>query len=291
MRSGHSYYANMQPLIACLTTSYGPYGALAAIENVGRAGLDAIELPIRSTGSSSRWGDSPLITTDSASADLAEVDRMLAQNGVRVASCLCLSGKLLFPEQVQLLKRKLDLASHFGVKSVVSNAGDVESCEDRERLLGILREVGDYADRLGITVCLDTARGLCVNHREMLETMQNLGHPRLRINFDPGMLLYLNDYVHGEVALAKVCHLVKHVHLKDTPGGFGQWHFGALGTGGAVDFLRIYQIMRDVRFPGPYSIDIGGIDGEPPLSLEEHHQRVVESVLYLEQLGYLSRRV
>lgn len=280
----------MLPVIACLTTSYGPYGTVAAIENIGRAGLDAVELPIRTTGSESRWGDAPLVTTESTAADLQEVDRILSRNGVRVASCLCLTGNPMLPEQGALLRRKLDLASHFGVKSVVCQAGDADGYDERQQLFAAWQKIGDYADRLNITVCLDTARGLCVNHREMLDTMQSLGHSRLRINFDPGMLLYLNDYVHGEVALAKVCHLVKHVHLKDTPGGFGRWHFATLGTGGAVDFLRIFQILRDVRFPGPYSIDIAGIDGEPPRTLEEHHQRVVESVIYLERVGFFGNR-
>jgi L-ribulose-5-phosphate 3-epimerase len=79
---------------------------------------------------------------------------------------------------------------------------------------------------------------------------------------------------------------VKHVHLKDSMGQFGQWYFPALGAGGAVDFLRVYQIMRDCGFAGPYSIEIEGIDGEPELTLEETHQRVVESVALLRRVGY-----
>lgn len=282
----HPYNLSMRPVISCLTTSYGPFGAVAAIENIPRAGLDAIELPIRTAGSISRTNDPPFLTTDTSADDLQEADRILQQNGVRVSSCLCLTGSLLNPEQETLLRRKLDLASHFGVSTIVANLGDADSDDDRHRLFDLWRSVGDQAEQLGITVCFDTARGLCMNHREMLLTMQELNHKRLRINFDPGMLLYLNDYVSGEVALAKVCHLVKHVHLKDTPGGMGNWHFGALGTGGAVDFLRLYQILRDLRFPGPYSIDIAGIADEPPLTLEQHHERVATSVRHLKDLGY-----
>ena len=70
-------------------------------------------------------------------------------------------------------------------------------------------------------VCFETHRGLCVNHREMLHLMNELQHPALRLNFDTGNILYYNENIHGEVALAKACHLVKHVHLKDTPGRMG----------------------------------------------------------------------
>jgi len=137
-----------------------------------------------------------------------------------------------------------------------------------------------------MTVCFETHPGICVNHREMLRVMRDLDHPRLRLNFDTANLLYFNENVYVEVALAKVCHLVKHVHLKDSMGQYQQRYFPALGCGGAVDFLRVYKILRDIRFPGPYSIEIGGIEGEPDLSLAEHHQRVVDSVKYLRELGY-----
>ena len=88
------------------------------------------------------------------------------------------------------------------------------------------------------------------------------------------------------MALAKACHLVKHVHLKDSSGRFGDWNFPALGSAGGVDFLRVYQILRDCGFKGPYSIEIEGTAGEPDLSLVEYQQRVFESVRYLRTLGY-----
>jgi inosose dehydratase len=120
----------------------------------------------------------------------------------------------------------------------------------------------------------------------MLATMHEVDHPRIRVNFDTGNLFYFNDRIQAEVSLAKVCHFVKHVRLKDSRGVVGQWHSATLGNGGAVDFLRTYQILRDCGFRGPFSIAIEGVDGEPDLPLAEHHQRVVESVKYLRGIGY-----
>lgn len=276
----------MPPILACLTTCYGRFGATAAIEHVRDAGLEYVELPIRTEGVAARFGDAPLISTASSLADLNRVDQLLERNGVRVASCNAISGNPLQPRVVETIFRKLDLASHFGVTRVVIDAGSAEDAAERQTLLGNLRTIGDYAARLGQTVCFETHRGLCVNHREMLETMRELAHPNLRLNFDTGNLLYYNENVSVEVGLAKCCHFVKHLHLKDSMGQFGQWYFPALGSGGGVDFLRVYQIMRDCGFPGPYSIEIGGIEGEPELTLEELHARVVTSVKYLRELGY-----
>lgn len=273
-------------LVTCHTHCYGRFGALAAIEHVRDAGLEAIELPIRTAGMRSRWGDEPLLTTDSTQADLDRIDRLLAEQGVRIASCACQSGNLLDPANFAAMRRKLDLAAHFGVAVVVGEAGNPHSDDECQQVYARLRDIGDYADRLGITVCLDTQRGLCVNHRAMRETLADLDHPRLRINFDTGNLLYFNQDICGEVSLAKCCDLVRHVHLKDSRGNFGEWDFPELGTGGAVDFLRTYQLLRDCGFRGPASILVEGAAGEPELSLAEHHRRVVESVKYLRGLGY-----
>ena len=257
-----------------------------AIENVLSAGLAHVEIPIRTAGFRSRRGDPPLVTTDSTLADLRHVDRLLEQHGVRVCSCTCMSGNPQDEACVAVMRRKLDLASHFGVKVVVADAGDATDEEERRLVYSHLAEIGDYAAKLGITVCFETHRGLCVNHREMLRVMADLAHPHLRLNFDTGNILYYNENIHGEVALAKACHFVKHVHLKDTSGRFGDWNFPALGTAGGVDFLRAYQILRDCGFKGPYSIEIEGTAEEPDLPLAEYQQRVIDSVRYLRTLGY-----
>ena len=120
----------------------------------------------------------------------------------------------------------------------------------------------------------------------MLETIHELDHPNLRLNFDTANILYYNQNIVVEVALAKVCHLVKHVHLKDSRGEFGEWYFPALGNGGAVDFVRMYELMRDCGFNGPYSLEIEGIAGEDEPTRQQYHQRILDSVEHLRNCGY-----
>jgi L-ribulose-5-phosphate 3-epimerase len=278
--------ANLSPIVACHANSYGHLGAAAAIENVRSAGLEFVEIPIRTAGFRSRRGDAPLVTTEMTQSDLRHVDRLLETHGVRVCSCTCMGGNPLDEAWPAVMRRKLDLASHFGVKYVVADAGEAGDDDGRRQIYSQLSGLGDYAARLGITVCFETHRGLCVNHREMLRVMADLAHPHLRLNFDTGNILYYNENIQGEVALAKVCHLVKHVHLKDASGRFGDWNFPALGAAGGVDFLRVYQILRDCGFQGPYSIEIEGTADEADLTLAQDHARVVESVQYLRRLGY-----
>lgn len=276
----------MPAVISCFTNSYGRFGGKGAIENLRAAGLEYVELPIRTAAVPSFFGDEPLVTTESTAADLERVDRMLDDYGVRVASCNVTSGNPLEREVVEITMRKLDLARRFGVALVVGGAGEADDPESLRTLYMHLEQIGDHAAELGMTYCFETHPGICRNHYGMLETMDALQHPNLKLNFDTANILYYNANVVGEIALAKVCHHVRHVHLKDSLGEPGQWYFPALGYGGAVDFVRVYQIMRDCGFTGPYSLEIEGIEGEGDLSLEQYQQRIIDSVEHLRNCGY-----
>ena len=274
------------PVISCLTSCYGRFGAEVAIGKVRDAGLEHVELPIRTAGFSSRAGDLPLLTDESGPAEVEHVRQILAREGVAIASINAISGNPLKPEVVRIIRRKLDLAAALGVQRVVIEAGSHESSDERMTLLAHLTEIAEQAHKLGQIVCCETHRGVCGDHRTMLDLMREIVHPALRLNFDNANIHYYNENAVGEIALAKVCQYVKAIHLKDSRGRFGDWHFPALGRGGAVDFVRVLDILRSVRFAGPYTIEIGGIEGEGDLSLDQYHDRVKTSVTYLRSLGY-----
>jgi len=276
----------MPAIVSCLTNSYGRFGAQAAIERLPSAGIHHVELPIRTAGTDSPFGDQPLVTSQSTLDELKRVDRLLEQYGMTVSSCNVSSGNPLDPDVAAVTKRKLDLATHFGVNLVVGGAGEAETDEELETLYRHLQEIGDYAAKLEITYCFETHPGICQDHRQMLDTMQALDHPQLKLNFDTANILYYNENLNGETALAKVCHHVRHVYLKDSQGDYGKWYFPALGRGGAVDFVRVLQLMSTCGFSGPYSLEIEGIAGEGELSLDEYHQRIVDSVDHLRTCGY-----
>jgi L-ribulose-5-phosphate 3-epimerase len=282
--------ARQPPVISCLTSCYGRFGAEAAIRHVREAGLGWIELPIRTAGFASRAGDPPLLTDEATAAQVEEVRQLLAREGVAVASINAISGNPLKPDVVRIIRRKLEIAAALGVRKIVIDAGSHETDDERMTLLSHLTEIAEQAHRLGQLVCCETHRGVCQDHRAMLELMKAVEHPALRLNFDTANILYYNENAVGEVALAKVCQYVKAVHLKDSMGKFGQWYFPALGEGGAVDFVRVLDIMRGIRFQGPYTIEIGGIEGEGELTLAQYHDRVQRSVKYLRSIGYFDAR-
>jgi inosose dehydratase len=149
-----------------------------------------------------------------------------------------------------------------------------------------LRQIGDTAGAHGITVALETHKGLTQNAAAMLALMERLDHPHMRLNFDTGNIAYYNEAFDPADELEKVKHLVRSVHVKDSRGRFEDWYFPAVGDAGGVDFRRVHQILDGVGFTGPYTIEIEGIGGEPEPDLEQRQERIRRSVEHLRTCGY-----
>lgn len=276
----------MTALVSCLTNSYGRFGPIAAIEHIRDAGLSHIELNIKNQGVASFFKETPLLTNESTADDIQRVQELLDRHQVQLSSCNITSGNPLDPGVVAITKQKLDLASQLGVSLVVGGAGELENESQRETLYQHLREIGDDAAAKGITYCFETHPGLCVNAVGMLRTMHDLDHSNLKLNFDTGNIDYYNQQADMLESLREVVDHVRHVHLKDSFCKYKDWHFTTLGEAGGIDFLQVRYILEDHNFEGPYSLEIEGIDGEPDPSLEEHHNRVKQSVVYLQECGF-----
>lgn len=273
-------------ILSCFTNSYGRFGPVACIERIRSAGLSHVELAIKTEGVPSIFGEQPILTDRSTPEDVAGVKRLLQENRVTLSSCNITSGNPLEEHVVAITLRKLDLAQQLGVNLVVGGAGESANSADRARLLDHLRRIGDAAGERGITYCFETHPGLSQNAERMIELMEGLDHSHLRLNFDTGNILFYNDGADVIEELRQVREWVRHVHLKDHTGRPGEWHFSTFGTGGAVDFAAVRHLLEEVNFNGPCSLELEGIQGEEPLSLQQHHQRVVDSVKHLRQCGF-----
>jgi len=273
-------------IISCLTNSYGRFGPAACIERIRSTGLRHVELPIKTACVPSIFGEEPILTDQSGPAEIDAVQQLLDEHDVQLSSCNVTSGNPLDRNVVVLTLRKLELASQLGATLVVAGAGEADSPADRRQLLDHLRRIGDAAGERGLIYCCETHPGICQNAGEMLATMNDLDHPAVRINFDTGNILFYNAGADIADELPRIIDWVRHVHLKDHNGQPGEWYFPAFGRGGAVDFAQVRRILDEAGFNGPCSLEIEGIKDEPPLSLDEHHQHVVESVAELRRCAF-----
>lgn len=246
----------------------------------------AIELPILHPGARGAplYPDAP--TTEWSRDAIRQFRQVLDRRGVRVACCQILSGNPLDDDALALVRRKIPLAAELGASVVTAEAGAAEGPHERERLYRRLRSLAEEAAAHGCLFCLETLPGLCGDHYGMRQTLDACQSPALKLSFDLGNITYFNASINPEIALAKTCHLVGHVRLRDSQGEFGETWFPALGYGGAVDFVRVLELLRPCGFRGPYSIAIEGVANEGLLPADSLLQRFRDSLRTLEFCGY-----
>jgi L-ribulose-5-phosphate 3-epimerase len=278
----------LERILSCFSNSYGASGVWTAVERIREAGIEHLELALR--GHDFGGLVIPGLAVVTEKADDATAQRFcehIALHGVKVSGCNVGGADIRTPEGVELTQRRIQFAGKwFGVPVVVSGAGQPADEAERRVVIDHLRRIGDTAGEMGITVALETHKGPTQNAEAMLNLMEELNHPHVRLNFDTGNIAYYNRGVDPADELEKVKHLVRNVHLKDNRGGFEDWYFPAVGDGGSVDFTRVRTILDGVGFAGPYTIEIEGIGGEPEPGLEGRQDRIARSVAHLRACGY-----
>lgn len=277
------------PRLVCSLVSVSPHVDDAALDGVRACGFAEVEIPIRTAGIVDRYGSVPWLTEESTPAQVAELRSRLETRELRPASCVCGAGNLWKPQEVERVRAKLRVAAALGAQVVTLAAGESAHDDDYGPICATLRMLAEEAQQLNLLPCVEYARGLAHNHRLQLQLLSDVGHPALKASFDPGLLHLLNDQVHAEVALAKSCHVVRHVRLRDFGGLPGVRHFPPLGRGGSIPFLRIYQLLRDIAYRGPWVVTLEGPPTEPELPLADLLSRLAESLAFLRRTGCLDR--
>lgn len=272
--------------IACHPNSYGRFGVEGALEMLASAGIRWIELPVKTSGVASPFGESPVLTNASSDREVEAVATRVRDAGLSICSANITSGNPLKEDVTEITLRKLELSALLGVGLVVAGGGEFSNSSEEQHLLDNLNRIGDAAARLGMVYCCETHPGACQNAASMQSLMQRMNHPAIRLNFDTANILYYNECIDLFDELQRVLPWVGHVHLKDSLGRFQEWNFPALGDGGAVDFARLWEMLSAAGYTGPCSLEIEGIQGELPLSLAEHHDRVQRSLRHLRSRGY-----
>jgi sugar phosphate isomerase/epimerase len=159
-------------------------------------------------------------------------------------------------------------------------AGDL----DRRIAYGRLYECGEVARRYGVTICLETHPDLVTNMDVGLETMRQVNHPNVRINFDTANIYYYNENIDGTAELKKILPYVGSMHLKETNGKPKTWYFPTFGDSqGVVDWKQVFSLLNGRGFYGPFTMEIEGCQGDSErMSADDYVKRVADSVAYLQ---------
>jgi len=244
--------------ISCREGVYG--GWKTAVRYLPKAGIRNIELQ----------GQNPEDLKEAAAAcRTAGITPLTIAGGVDLADAA----------SVAKVKELCDAAAAIDVhKFFISAHG-----EDRDAAMRILAELGEYAGVCGVVLCLETHPPFCRNADDMRRTMDIVGHPNVRVNFDTANIMFYNEGMNSADELAKIVEHVASVHLKDTDGGFHSSNFPVFGEG-VVPFPQIFSILHDSGFDGPLTMELEGplLHG---LDAAACHEKVVGCMNYLQSIG------
>jgi sugar phosphate isomerase/epimerase len=185
------------------------------------------------------------------------------------------------PTSVDELAAQLAVCEKMGVKHMFLSPK--HTGVSKEVAYERLRRVGDIARQHGVTVVLETHPDLGVNAAAHLETMRQLNHPNVRVNFDTGNITFYNKGLNAATELEKVIDYVATVELKDHTGQHQVWNFPVLGKG-VVDFPAVLKILEKHHFCGPITMEVEGVQG---VAMDEDQTKryIAESVKYIQSLG------
>ena len=206
--------------------------------------------------------------------------KRLAEHGL-TAVVLRGDADLSLPTGVDRLAEQLATCEKLGVRFLFLSVKRRDV--NKEVIYERLRQGGDLARKHGVTIALETHPDLGTNGDVQLETMKQVHHSNVRVNFDTGNIHYYNRGTDAPTELRKIMDYVATVEVKDHNGEFETWSFPALGRG-VVDFPAVLAILREHHYAGPVTLEIEGIKGIRR-SQQEIEKDIADSVAYLRSLA------
>ncbi|HNR98283.1 MAG TPA: sugar phosphate isomerase/epimerase family protein [Planctomycetota bacterium] len=158
-------------------------------------------------------------------------------------------------ERLEILAWGLRKTKTLGLDILSTHAGFIPEQDDPARgaFMDTLRRALDAAEDEGITLAFETGQETAALLRA---TLDELDHPRAKVNFDPAnMLLYdKGDPIEAVRLLGKD---IVHVHAKDAtrPTTPGQWGREVPLGLGQVDMPKFIAALRGAGFEGTIAIE------------------------------------
>lgn len=257
--------------LAVSTNTYHGFPLEEALEGIAKAGFRFVEL-------SCVIGWTEHFRCDRANEkDLHNLRKKIESFGLSVVS-LSAHADLATEEGCSYLSSALLSASLLGAQVV--NTGTVEREENLELLKRNLEKLSREAETFGVSIGLEVHGDVFSSGRRLRGLLEELGLPRLGINYDTGNVIFYGN-TRPEEDIPFCLPYVVHMHLKDKRGGYKVWDFPPLGEG-IINFPEILRFLREAQRDIPLSVEIE-FDG-----LFRHPRSFVDAAVQ-RSLQYLKR--
>jgi inosose dehydratase len=179
---------------------------------------------------------------------------------------------------LDLLKRRLDGVKTLGVSiadtgaaRIPEDASDTERKRITDQFVSGMREAGDHAADLGLTIALETHGGLTEDADACLSLMDRIDHEHVRIAYDPANFrFYAGADPHER--LEELVPFIAHTHYKDHVGPAGNNEFPLVGEG-EVGYDTLLPKLVELGYDGPHTLERapGQTDDEIERSMKQAH--------------------
>jgi L-ribulose-5-phosphate 3-epimerase len=265
----------MNLTLGCTTNSYLRFALDRALDGIAKSGLKYVEL------SCVPMHAEHVVPEGMGENDYANLRESMAIRGLQPISVSAHCDPMA-NGNIRLLRNRILFAAKIGAKFVNTLAGHPEGPEQWNCWTMEMRKLGDLAAEHNVMICLETHGATMGASPESRRVIETIGHPRIRINYDPANLIYYVG-VRPEEDICSLVDLISHVHVKDKIGGKGEWNFPAIGLG-SIDFRKILKPLLNSGYSGPLNFELE-FTPDNRLSANEIDNALAQSVAHIHKLA------
>jgi sugar phosphate isomerase/epimerase len=186
---------------------------------------------------------------------------------------------------------KMDLAAGIGCKVINTNAGPAERMDS---FRSNIRKVIGRAERLGLTVCLESHGDIIGSAKQAAPLFKEISHPLIRFNYDTGNTYY---YAKGGISIEDdilyALDYLAYVHVKDIGIEGDRARYRPLGMGD-IDFPKVFASLAQIGRPVSCGLEIpvfvsGTLEAlssaAAPIGEDEIRGAIGHSMEYLKRAG------
>lgn len=171
-------------------------------------------------------------------------------SGTAIANDFCLRDPAKVKEQIEHVKKWVEITSRLGGKTIRIFGGKVEKGDDEEKALArcieAIQEACDHAGKYGIYLALENHGGITATAEQMLGIVKGVKHDWFGVNLDTGNFQTPDPY--GD--LAKLAPYAVVVQIKD--------EISPNGKKEEPDQKRLLDILRKANFRGYVALEYEG---------------------------------
>jgi sugar phosphate isomerase/epimerase len=190
--------------------------------------------------------------------------------------------------------KKMELASAIGCKVINTNSGPAAGMDSFRRHL---RKVIDKAEKLGLTVCLESHGDIIGTAKQAVGLFREINHPLIRMNYDTGnTYFYEKGRVSVEEDVLYGLEYLAYVHVKDIhiDGNFA--YYRPLG-GGDIKLTNFFAALGQLGRPLPCGVEVPVFVSGPlsqlsssaaPIGVNEIRDAAYRSIEYMKHAGVIT---